>query len=82
MGGGVTFGPKETAQTIAYHQIRKKIDQDEVREDLLQQMHKEKNNQYVNLQKSVNMEKTNVAQAQSQVKEQLQEEYTNRKHQK
>jgi len=44
MGGGVTFGPKETAQTIAYHQIRKKIDQDEVREDLLQQMHKEKNN--------------------------------------
>jgi len=38
MGGGVTFGPKETDQTILFQQLKKRHDQESVKSHLMGQM--------------------------------------------
>ena len=42
MGGGITFGPKETDQTIIYQKLKKKHDQELQRKELKDQILKHK----------------------------------------
>ena len=44
MGGGITFGPKETDQTIIYQKLKKKHDQELQRKELKNQIIKHQQN--------------------------------------
>ena len=63
MGGGVTFGPKETDQTIVYQKLKKQHDMEEQRKELQDQILANKEKDYVAYQKQIQMEKANVQKA-------------------
>ena len=63
MGGGVTYGPKETDQTRVYQKLKKQHDMEEQRKELQDQILANKEKDYVAYQKQIQMEKANVQKA-------------------
>lgn len=67
----MTFGPRETDETVQYHILKKQNDTSEVRKGLQEQIH---NNYYDNSnrnQRMVEMDKHNILRAQTEVAKQL-----------
>ena len=67
MGGGITFGPKETDQTIIYQKLKKKHDQERQRKELKDQILKHKENDLNAHERQMLIERENVAKAQAEV---------------
>lgn len=67
MGGGITFGPKETDQTIIYQKLKKQHDQERQRKELKDQIIRNKQNDYVSYQKEMLIERSNLSKAQDEV---------------
>lgn len=70
MGGGITFGPKETDQTIIYQKLKKKHDQERQRKELKDQILQHKQNDLNAYQRQIEIERENVSKAQLEVSKQ------------